>query len=123
MDRERFQALAEEALAELIAELPGQLDNVAIVVEEWPDAATLRLAGVRSPDQLLGFYHGVPRTERSWGYNLVPPDLISIYAGPIEAVCLDDPEAIAATVRRVLRHEVAHHFGISDDRLREIGQY
>jgi predicted Zn-dependent protease with MMP-like domain len=72
--------------------------------------------------QLLGFYHGVPRTRRTHSYGLVLPDKITIYRRPIE-IRSRTPEETRATVRRVVRHEIAHHFGISDNRLREIGAY
>ncbi len=98
------------------------LDNVDVVIENWPDAATLRRAGLRHPTQLMGFYHGVPRTKRTRGYNLVLPDKISIYQQPIE-MRARTPDAIRQLVRRVVRHEIAHHFGIDDARLREIGAY
>jgi predicted Zn-dependent protease with MMP-like domain len=123
MDRAEFTQVAEEALRELAEQFPEQLDNVAIVVEAWPSEDTLRLAGLRSPYQLLGLYHGVPITQRGNNYNLVTPDLISLYQAPIEASCRGDREETGAAIRRVLRHEVAHHFGISDERLHDIGQY
>ncbi|MBU0493719.1 MAG: metallopeptidase family protein [Chloroflexi bacterium] len=88
----------------------------------WPDPHTLRLAGVRSPAELLGFYHGVPQTQRTTSYALVPPDKISIYQRPIELQCRT-ADQVRAMAPRVVRHELAHHFGLSDDRLREIGAY
>ena len=93
-----------------------------IFVEEWPDRHTLRVAGVQSPYGLLGFYHGVPLTERTTYYGLVAPDKISIYRRPIEAQCRTLDE-LRALVRRVVLHEIAHHFGIDDDRLHTIGAY
>jgi predicted Zn-dependent protease with MMP-like domain len=80
------------------------------------------MAGLQNPMELFGFYHGIPLTERSHGYNLVLPDKISIYQRPIEYV-FRTPEAIRAQVQRTVLHELAHHFGISDDRLREMGAY
>jgi len=93
-----------------------------VVVEDWPDRETMRLAGVRSPLELLGFYHGVPQTKRTYNYGLVPPDKISIYRRPIEMRCRT-VEEMRATINRVLRHEIGHHFGLDDDRLRELGVY
>jgi predicted Zn-dependent protease with MMP-like domain len=122
MKREAFERLVAQALDDLPPEIHKQLDNVDVLVEDWPDPATLRQAGVRHPVQLLGFYHGVPRTRRTHSYGLVLPDRITIYRRPIE-IRSRTPEEIGATVRRVVRHEIAHHFGISDDRLREIGAY
>jgi predicted Zn-dependent protease with MMP-like domain len=122
MDRETFERVAEEALQELAEQFPEQLDNVAIVVEDWPDRETMRLARVGSHYQLLGFYHGIPKTGRNSGYNLVAPDRISIYRRPIEAQCRSEEE-LREMVRRVVLHELAHHFGIDDNRLHEIGAY
>jgi predicted Zn-dependent protease with MMP-like domain len=72
--------------------------------------------------QLLGFYHGVPRTRRTRSYGSVLPDKITIYRRPIE-MRSHTIQAMRATIQRVVRHEIAHHFGIGDDRLREIGAY
>lgn len=122
MKQEAFERLVAQALDDLPAEIQEQLDNVDVLVEDWPDPMTLRRAGVRHPVQLLGFYHGVPRTKRTHSYGLVLPDKIIIYRRPIE-IRSRTAEEVRATVRRVVRHEIAHHFGISDARLREIGAY
>jgi predicted Zn-dependent protease with MMP-like domain len=117
-----FEDLVVEAVDSIPEVFLAMLDNVAVVVEDWPDRETLRLARVHSPYQLLGFYHGIPQTGRNSGYNLVAPDRISIYRRPIEAQCRTQDE-LRALVRRVVLHELAHHFGIDDDRLHEIGAY
>ena len=122
MDAELFENLVADALEALPVFFQDKLDNVEVVVEDWPDHHTMRLARVRSPYGLLGFYHGVPLTERTTYYGLVAPDKISIYRRPIEAQCRTEDE-LRETVRRVVLHELAHHFGISDDRLHEIGAY
>ncbi|HIQ00752.1 MAG TPA: metallopeptidase family protein [Anaerolineales bacterium] len=122
MDRREFQQLVAGALDGLPAFFRERLENVAVVVEEWPDPETMRQAGVRHPAQLLGFYHGVPQTRRTHNYGLVTPDKISIYRRPILMRCRTREE-VWATVRRVVLHELAHHFGISDERLRELGVY
>ena len=122
MDAQTFDRLAEEAWDGFPAEFRDQLRNVEIVIEEWPDAATLRLAHARHPAELLGFYHGIPLTERGSGYQMVTPDKISLYRQPILLHCRTEDE-LRAEIAHVLRHEVAHHFGISDERLRDIGAY
>ncbi len=122
MDETAFEDLVAEALGSVPDAFLAMLDNVAVVVEDWPDYHTLRTAGVASRYQLLGFYHGVPQTARTASYGLVTPDRISIYRRPIEAQCRTDDE-LRTMVRRVVLHELAHHFGIDDDRLREIGAY
>jgi predicted Zn-dependent protease with MMP-like domain len=122
LNHDNFEGLVAQALDDLPEEFRQALDNVEIVIENWPDKETLRLAGVRHPAALLGFYHGVPKTKRSRGYNLVLPDKISLYRRPILMRCRTDAQ-VRATVAHVLYHEIAHHFGISDERLREIGAY
>jgi predicted Zn-dependent protease with MMP-like domain len=122
MDTDLFESLVGEALENLPEFFKNQLDNVVVLVEDWPDRETMRIAGIQSPFQLLGFYHGIPQTGRTSYYGLVTPDQISIYQRPIERQCRNVAEA-RELVARVLRHEIAHHFGISDDRLQEIGAY
>ena len=119
MDREEFEGLVGRAIESLPPEFQGKLENVDIVVEEWPTAAQLRQARTRSPGQLLGLYQGVPRTRRGRGYGLVLPDKISIFQRAIEAQCRSGYE-IEAKVGEVVRHEIAHHFGLDDETLRKI---
>ena len=122
MKRQAFEQLVAEAVNCLPEDFRAAIDNVEVVVEDWPDPETMQRARVRHPAQLLGFYHGIPQTKRTRGYNLVLPDKISLYQHPIEMRCRTMDE-IRATIRRVLRHEIGHHFGLDDDRLREIGAY
>jgi len=122
METEQFEELVAQVVNELPEFFQERLDNVDVIAEEFPDRHTMRLARVRSPYDLLGFYHGVPLTARTTNYGLVPPDKISIYRRPIEIQCRSDEE-LREMIRRVVLHEIAHHFGISDNRLREIGAY
>ncbi|MDY6875568.1 MAG: metallopeptidase family protein [Chloroflexota bacterium] len=122
MDRHAFEHMVAEALNDLPATFREKLENVEVTVEGWPSRETMRLARVRHPAQLLGFYHGVPQTKRTHNYGLVLPDKISIYQYPIEMRCRT-LEEMRTTIYHVLRHEIAHHFGINDERLREIGAY
>ena len=122
MERHLFEQLVAEALDALPDVFLDKLDNVEVVVEDWPSQEVVLRAGVPSAAELLGFYHGVPQTKRSHRYMLVLPDKISIYQRPIEMRCRT-AEQVRATVQHVLRHEIAHHFGIGDERLREIGAY
>jgi predicted Zn-dependent protease with MMP-like domain len=117
-----FELLVSEAFDELPQLFKERIENVAIVVEDWPDRQTLQMAGVRHRNGLLGLYHGVPLTERSLDYGLVAPDKISIYRYPI-VMQSSTPEGLRALVRRVLLHEIAHYFGVDDDRLHELGAY
>ncbi|MDW8047036.1 MAG: metallopeptidase family protein [Chloroflexota bacterium] len=119
--RARFRRLVREAVASLPPELLARIENVDIVVEQRPTAADRKLAGVPPGQLLLGLYHGIPLPQRgTQGYNLVPPDKISIYQEPIEAICRTDDE-IREQVRITVLHELAHYFGIDDDRLEELG--
>jgi predicted Zn-dependent protease with MMP-like domain len=120
MDRASFERLVVDAIAELPKAFLDKLANVDIVVEDWPDPETVRLAGTHSRAHVLGFYRGIPQTDRTQGYVLVLPDKISIYQGPIELHSHTE-EQMRALVKRVVRHELAHHFGIGEERLREIG--
>ena len=117
-----FEAWVADAVDTLPETFLDMLDNVEVVVEDWPDLHTMRLARRARADDLLGFYHGVPQTERTHNYGSVTPDKISIYQRPIEAQSRSLDEA-REMVNRVVRHEIAHHFGIDDGRLREIGAY
>ena len=84
-----------------------------------PTPAQLAEAGLKRGETLLGLYWGVPLTKRSRHYGMVTPDKITIFQKPIEARCRNDAE-VKAEIRRVVRHEIAHHFGIADARLREL---
>ena len=107
----------ERAVQEVVDSLPEQfrdtISNVEIVVEDEPPPGR----------RLLGLYQGVPLTRRTLWYAFALPDKISIYRGPIERLSGGDPGRLAAEVRHVVLHELAHHFGISDERLLEIGRY
>jgi predicted Zn-dependent protease with MMP-like domain len=119
MEREEFEALVEKAIDNLPQEFKSKLENVDVVVEEWPTRGQLRQAKHIHPTQLLGLYQGVPQTRRGQGYALVLPDKISIFQRPIEAQCRFDDE-IEAKIEEVVRHEIAHHFGLDDETLRKI---
>lgn len=117
-----FDAFIDEALTALPDRFHRQIDNVVIMVEDWPSWQTVRLAGVRDPESLLGFYHGIPLTQRTSNYALVTPDKISLYRRAILRHCQSIDE-VRSMVKRTLYHEIAHYFGIDDDRLRELGAY
>lgn len=108
VDRERFEELVADALDELPEEFGRLMDNVWVTVED------------RSPDGLLGLYEGIPLTQREVYGGLAMPDRITIYRRSIcrQARTEDD---VVECVRDTVIHEVAHHFGIDDDRLDELG--
>ena len=119
MDRERFEWLVARAVENLPEEFRTKLENVDVVVEDWPTQAQLPKAGLRRGQTLLGLYQGVPLTKRGRHYGLVAPDKITIFQKPIEAKCRFEAEIIAE-IQRVVQHEIAHHFGIGDARLRQL---
>jgi len=119
MDRQRFEWLVATAVDSLPEEFGTKLENIDVVVEDWPTQGQLAEARLRRGRTLLGLYEGVPRTRRSSHYGLVPPDKITIFQKPIEAKCSSNAE-ITVEIQRVVQHEIAHHFGIGDARLRQI---
>jgi predicted Zn-dependent protease with MMP-like domain len=120
MERERFEELVGRAVENLPEEFLERLDNIAVLVEDLPTATQMRKSRVPRGNILLGLYEGIPRTRRSSAYGMVLPDKITIFQKPIEAKCRNEEE-IVAEIERVVRHEIAHHFGIGDERLRELG--
>ena len=119
MERERFEALVVKAVDNLPPEFRRKLENVDIVVEDWPTGRQLRQAKLKRPEALLGLYQGVPQTRRGRGYGLVLPDKITIFQKPVEAQCRSGDE-IEAKIEEVVRHEIAHHFGLDEKTLRKI---
>ncbi|WP_298182214.1 metallopeptidase family protein [Saccharomonospora sp.] len=110
MTRQRFEELVADALDQLPPEFAAAMDNVVIFVEDRHE---------EEPD-LLGLYHGVALTERGHDYGGVLPDRISIYREPILEICDSEAEVVDEVLITVI-HEVAHHFGIDDARLHELG--
>ncbi len=119
MKKERFEWFVARAIVSLPDEFLTRLENVDVVVEDWPTRGQLAMAGLRRDETLLGLYEGVPLTKRGGHYGLVPPDKITIFQKPIEAEYRHNAE-ITAEIQRVVRHEIAHHFGIGDARLKQI---
>ena len=117
-DNQDFYELVERALEGLPPELAKLLDNVAIVVDDWPEYSTPLVSG-DSDDALYGLYEGVPLTERTAGYYGILPDKITIFRGPLER---DFPqEELEEQVRVTVVHEIAHHFGFDENRIEELG--
>jgi len=119
MNRERFEWLVAKAVDSLPDEFHTKLENIDVVVEDQPNPSQLTDVGLKRGETLLGLYQGVPLTRRGRHYGLVVPDKITIFQKPIEAKCKYDVE-ITTEIRRVVLHEIAHHFGISDARLRQL---
>ncbi|GHJ57315.1 hypothetical protein Nm8I071_66220 [Nonomuraea sp. TT08I-71] len=110
MSRERFEELVGEALDEVPEELLGLMSNVVILVEDDPPPG----------EDLLGLYEGHALTSRGWDYAGVLPDRILIFRNPILAIC-DTEDEVVDEVAVTVVHEIAHHFGIDDDRLHALG--
>lgn len=123
ISRRRFEELVSEALESIPERLWRFIENIVVTVEEWPSRRQIESTGVPPGSTLLGLYEGVPLTVRTSHYGLVPPDKITIFRGPILHFCPPTEDAIRAQVRQTVLHEVAHHFGISDERLLELGAY
>jgi predicted Zn-dependent protease with MMP-like domain len=121
MNRDRFETLVAQAVETLPEEFKDRLENVDVVVEDLPSRSQLRENHVGRGFTLLGLYEGVPLTERNTNYGLVAPDKITIFQQTIEAACRSGDEMeIKEQIRKTVIHEIAHHFGIDDERLREI---
>ncbi|WP_084427419.1 metallopeptidase family protein [Kibdelosporangium aridum] len=110
MSRTRFEELVGEALDLVPREFAKAMDNVVVLVEEYNEEAP----------SILGLYHGVALTERTSSYGGVLPDRISIYRQPILEICETEDDVVDEIVTTVI-HEIAHHFGIDDHRLHELG--
>jgi len=119
MDRQSFEWLVARAVEALPDEFISRLENIDVVVEDYPTQGQLARTGLKRGQTLLGLYEGVPLTKRSSHYGLVPPDKITIFQKPIEAKCRSDNK-VTAEIQRVVRHEIAHHFGIGDARLEQL---
>ena len=111
MDAETFEELVSEALDGVPQELMGLLQNVVVLTADEPPLGE---------DHILGLYEGIPLTERDHSYSGVLPDRITIFRGPTLRYARDWDEAVRE-IRVTVVHEIAHHFGIDDDRLHELG--
>ena len=119
MDRDTFEQVLVETLEALPEEFGSKLENVDVVVEDRPSPLHIAKARLRGGQTLLGLYEGIPQTRRGAHYGLVLPDKITIFREPIVARCITVAE-VRAEIGRIVRHEIAHHFGISDARLRQL---
>ena len=111
VSEDRFAELVEAAFAAVPVELAALLDNVVLFIEDDAPA---------EDPTLLGFYDGIPLTERDTSYGGVMPDRIYVYRNPTLAICNSEQDVVEEVGITVV-HEIAHHFGIEDDRLHELG--
>ena len=119
MHRLRFERLVRQAIDDLPSTFLERMDNVDVVVEDLATRDQIVGSGLDEGESLLGLYEGIPLTGR-YGYDMVLPDKITLFQTAIENICRTDDE-IVAEVRATVIHEVAHHFGIDDDALHEMG--
>jgi predicted Zn-dependent protease with MMP-like domain len=112
--QDRFEELAEEAVESLPDWVHESLDNVEIFIDDFPP---------RGQPNLLGLYQGIPLSKRGSGYSGAMPDSITLYRSTIERVAGGDAARLRAVIAHTVAHEIAHHFGISDERLKEIDAY
>src|SRR5262245_9022923 len=121
MNRERFQELVSDALEEIPEPFRSHLDDVAVVIEDEPPAATLREMGLRpGRDTLFGLYEGTPLAERAFGDSLALPDRITIFYRPLVRT-FRTPAAIRREIRKTVVHELAHVFGLDDEEIEAEG--
>jgi predicted Zn-dependent protease with MMP-like domain len=111
MTRKEFEILARDVLKKLPKEFKEKLQNVDVVID------------ASAKGNLLGLYEGVPLDNRTTNYGLVMPDKITLFKKSIELECKEQGLDIRKEIKHVIQHEIAHHFGISDKRLRDIGRY
>jgi len=117
MNRKEFEILVTEALDSLPDEFAKKLENVEVVVEEWPTREQLQSSGVHPGMTLFGLYQGIPQTRRQ-NYTAVLPDKITIFAGPILRMFGHDLNLVRDQVRKTVIHEIGHHFGMDETSIR-----
>lgn len=115
-----FERLVAQALDDLPDWVRERMENLAIVVEPWPTRDQRRKTGTKRGTLLLGLYEGIPLTRRGQGYNLVPPDRITLFQGPLELVA-DAPSTLVQLIRHTVIHEIAHYLGFSEEEIRGLG--
>lgn len=116
MNRDLFESFVHEAIESLPSHFAEKLNNVEIVIEDFPSMHHYISARVRPGSALLGLYQGVPQNRRGNGYQFVLPDKITIFQKPIEWLC-QTPDEIRKQVRKTVLHEIGHHFGMNEEEI------
>ncbi len=122
MEREEFEAIVTAAVRTLPKEFRERIANVEFGVEDWARPDDYARTETPAGSTILGVYRGIPLPRRNAGYNMTLPDRIVIFQQPLQRMA-SDADDLAERIRHVVKHEIGHYFGISDDRLREIGAY
>jgi predicted Zn-dependent protease with MMP-like domain len=122
MERTDFERIVEQAFDRLPDKFKQAIENLAILVEDYPTSEMLQSVGARSKRHLLGLYHGIPLTHRNtwYGTTPTPPDQIFLFQRNIEDHC-HSTEEIEQAIYDVLIHEIGHYFGMSDEEIRQAG--
>jgi len=123
MTRGEFETMVKDVLEELPKEFKDKLQNVDVVIEEEIDMDMIKKLGLGAKGRLLGLYQGVPLKDRTHYYGMVMPDKVTLYKQNIERSCEAEGADIREEIKHVIQHEIAHHFGISDKRLKDLGIY
>jgi len=119
MEKRKFKKLVTEAIEELPKSFKEKMENVYVVVEDFPSREIMKQQKLRSAFNILGLYQGIPLKTRGLSYTNVLPDKITIYQKSIESIC-DDEIQVRKRIKEVLMHEVGHHFGFNEKELAEI---
>jgi predicted Zn-dependent protease with MMP-like domain len=123
MTRAEFEKLVVDILKTFPSEFKERLENVDVVIEDEIDNSTMKMLGLGARGRLLGLYQGVPLKDRTHYYGLVMPDKITLFKQNIERACEAGGLDLREEIKHVIQHEIAHHFGISDQELRDSGTY
>jgi predicted Zn-dependent protease with MMP-like domain len=123
MTRMEFETIVKGVLDELPKEFKDKLQNIDIVIEEELDMEEAKRLGLGAKGRLLGLYQGIPLKDRTHYYGMVMPDKITLYKQNIERSCETGGLDIHEEIKHIIQHEIAHHFGISDKRLKDLGIY
>jgi predicted Zn-dependent protease with MMP-like domain len=120
LEREEFEKVVEEVIESLPEIFREKLENLVIIVEDWPSNSDLKSLGLRSRDSLFGLYKGVPLTKRGALFGNFPPDCIVIFKKPLEKAFRDIND-MKREIAKTVMHEIAHHFGFDEEMLRKLG--
>ncbi len=118
LTREKFEKIVKEGIKAIPEKFLQKLNNVAIVIEDEPTPAQKKKLNIHAGWMLFGLYEGVPQLERGANYSAVLPDKITIFQNPIEAAARDEKD-IKEIVKNTVWHEIAHHFGMNEARVRQ----